>query len=74
MIGAVEYNKCVTGKRPCDENHVVRFRQSAENRSRAWNTQPIRGIPDELARGCKSWHPLVGQQHRIKQVQTPVML
>ena len=29
---AVGSNRCVTGRRPSDENHVVRLRQSAENR------------------------------------------
>ena len=31
---AVGYNRCVTGRRPRDENHVVRFGQRAENHSR----------------------------------------
>ena len=56
-IRAVGYNRCVTGRKPCDENHAVRFRQSAENRSRAWDTQPTRGVSDELGSGCKRWHP-----------------
>ena len=47
----------VTGRGSCDENHEVRFRQSAENRSRARDTQLSRGVY-ELARGCKHWHPL----------------
>ena len=29
-IRAVEYNRCVTGRRSRDENHAGRFRQSAE--------------------------------------------
>ena len=41
-----------------DENYVVRFGQRGENCSRARDTQPIRGVSDELARGCKRWHPL----------------
>ena len=57
-IGALGYNRCVTGRRSRNEHHVVKFRQSAENRSRARDTQPIRGVSDELARGCKRWHPL----------------
>ena len=57
-IRALGYNRCVTGRRPCDENHAVRFRQSAENRRRARDTQPTRGVSDVLARGCKRWHPL----------------
>ena len=34
-IRALGYNRCVTGRRPRDEKHVVRIRQSVENRSRA---------------------------------------
>ena len=43
-IRALRSNWCVKGRRPHDENNVVRFRQSPENRSRAWDTQPIRGV------------------------------
>ena len=57
-IRAVGCNRCVTGRRPHDENHAVRFRQSAENRSQARDTQSIRSVSDELTRGCKRWHPL----------------
>ena len=53
MIRALRSNRCVTGRRSRDENHAVRFRQSAENRSRARDTQPTRGVSGELARGCK---------------------
>ena len=31
-VRAVGSNRCVAGRRPHHENHVVRFRQSAENR------------------------------------------
>ena len=41
-IRALGYDRCVTGRRPRDENHAVRFRQRAENRSRMWDTQPTR--------------------------------
>ena len=41
-IRALGYNRCVTGRRPRDENHVVSFKRSAENYSRTWDTQPIR--------------------------------
>ena len=58
-IKAVGYNSCVTGRRPRDGNHAVSFGQSAENRSRARDRQSIRGVSDELARGCKRLHPLV---------------
>ena len=34
-IRALGYNRCLTGWRQCDENNVIRFRQSAENRSGA---------------------------------------
>ena len=57
-IRALRLNRCVTGRRSHDENHVARFRQSAENCSWARDTQPTRGISDKLARGCKHWHPL----------------
>ena len=57
-IRALRSNRCVTGRRPRDENHAVRFGQSAENRSQALDTKPIRGVSDELARECKRWHPL----------------
>ena len=43
-IWALGYNRCVTGRRPRDENHVVRFGQSAENRSRALDTQSTRDL------------------------------
>ena len=58
MIRALRSNKCVTGRRSRDENHAVRFRESAENSSRARDTQPTRGVSDEIAKGCKCWHPL----------------
>ena len=57
-IRAPVYNRCVTGRRPRDEKHAVRFRDSAENNSRARDTQLIRGVSDELASGCKRWHTL----------------
>ena len=57
-IRALGYNRCVTGRRPRDENHAGRFRQSAENHSQVRDLQPVRSISDELARGCKRWHPL----------------
>ena len=51
------YNRCVTGRRPRDENHAVRFRQSAENRSRAWDTQPIRSSLTSLQGGVNIGTP-----------------
>ena len=58
MIRVLRSNRCVTGRRSHDEYHAVRFRQSAENRSRARDTQPTTGVSDELARGWKRWHTL----------------
>ena len=43
-IRALGYNRCVTRRTPRDENQAVRFRQSAENRSRAKDMQPTRGV------------------------------
>ena len=45
-----------------DENHAVRFRQSAENRCRVWDTQPIRGVS-----ACKGVQALAppGSQKKI---------
>ena len=57
-IWALGYNRCVIGCRPRDENHAGRFRQSEENHSQLRDTQPIRGVSDELVRGFKPWHPL----------------
>ena len=51
-IRALRSNRCVTGRKSRDENHAMRFRQSAENCSRARDTQPTRGVSDELARGA----------------------
>ena len=53
IISAVGYNRCVTGRRPRDENHAVRFRPRAENHSQA-----IRGVSDKFAREWKCWHAL----------------
>ena len=55
MIRAFGYNRCVTGRRPRDENHTVRFGQCAENHSWARDMQPIRG---RLWRACKGVHAL----------------
>ena len=57
-IGALTYNRCLTGRRSRDENYVVRFKQSAENCSQARDMQTIRGVSDKLARGCKHRHHL----------------
>ena len=67
-IRLLGYNRCVTGRRLREVNHEVTFRQSAENQSRAWDTQPIRGVSYELARGCKRWHPLApGRRYGQKE-------
>ena len=53
---------------PRDENQAVRLRQSAENRSWVRDMRPIRGVSDELARGCKCWHPLApGRRYEKKK-------
>ena len=57
MIRALRYNRCVTGRRPCDENHVVRFGQSAENHSRVWETQSIRLSLTSLQGGASIVNP-----------------
>ena len=44
-------NRCVTRRRPRDENHMDKFRQSAEKQSWAKDTQPSRGVSDDTA--CK---------------------
>ena len=64
-IRALGYNRCVTRRRQRDENHAVRFRQSAENLSLARDTQPIRGV---LA--CKGVQALArpGSQRKIREV------
>ena len=55
-IRAVWYNRCVTGRRPRDKNHAVRFRQrqkiGVERGTRS------RSEVFQQARGCKRWHPL----------------
>ena len=56
-IRALRSSRCVTGRRPRDENHAVRFRQSAENRCRARDTQPIRDVSDVLSRGVQALAP-----------------
>ena len=67
-IRALGSNRCLTGRRPRDKNHAVRFRRSAENRSQTRDTQPIRGVSDELASVCKSWHLLaLGRRYEKKK-------
>ena len=56
-IRALRSNRRVTGRRPLDEKHAVRFRQKWENRSQASDTQPIRGVSDEIETGCKRLAP-----------------
>ena len=51
------YNRCVTGRRPCDENLVVRFGQSAENCSQAWNMQLIKSSLTSLQGGASAGTP-----------------
>ena len=52
-IRTVEYNKSVTGRRSCVENHAVRCEQSAENLSRARDTLPSRGFEPSDDTACK---------------------
>ena len=66
-IRALVYSRCVMWRRSRDENHAVRFRHNAENRSRAWDMQPTRGVSDELARVCKRWHPLTPERRYGKK-------
>ena len=72
---ALRSNRCVTVRGSRDENHAVRFRQSAENHSRAWDTQPIRSVSDERARGCKRWNLLSsGKDMRISPLSEYMFL
>ena len=48
---------CVTGRGSREENHAVSFRQSAENCSPAWNTQPIRSSLMSLQGGASVGTP-----------------
>ena len=66
-IRALRSNRCVTGRRSRDGNHAVRSRLSAENHSRARDTQPTRGVSGELAKGCKRWHPLAPRRRYGKK-------
>ena len=59
------------------ENHAVRFRQSVQRiKSRARDTQPIRGVRSSLtirlARGYKRWHPLAtGRRYGARRSPLP---
>ena len=64
-IRALGYNRCVTGRRPRDENQAVRFRQNAENRGRARDTKLIRGVSDELASVDTPWLQEEDTERRI---------
>ena len=55
-IRVLGYNRCVTGRRQRDENQAVRFGQIVENQSRAWDTQPIRGV--SACKGVQALAPL----------------
>ena len=61
MIRVVGYNRCVTGRIP-HENHAVRFGQSAENGSRAWDTQPIISSLTSLQRGASVGTPWLPEE------------
>ena len=59
-VRAVRSNRCVTGRRP-RYKHVVRFRQSAENREssegHAADQRVMLSLTMRLARTCKRWLP-----------------
>ena len=73
-IRALRYNRYVTGRRPRDENHAVRFRQCAENRSRSRDTQPARGVSDELSRWCKRCHPWLLEEDMARKSSLSVYI
>ena len=55
-VGVGRSSRCVTGRRPRDENHAVRFRLSPvriESRSEAL----VSSLMIKFERGCKHWHP-----------------
>ena len=58
---AVRSNRCVTGRRPCD-NYAVRFRQNRESGvkrgTRSWPEASRTSLMTRLATGCKCWHRL----------------
>ena len=59
---ALGYNRGVTGRKPRDENHAVRFGQSAENGSRAWDTQLIRSSLTSLQGGASVGTPWLPEE------------
>ena len=61
-IRAVGYNRCVTGRRPREENHAVRFGQGAENRSRAWDMQSISSSLKRLQGGASVGTPWLPEE------------
>ena len=71
-VRAVGYNRCVTGRRPRDENHEVRFGQSAENRSRARDTQPIRSSPGRrYGKKKSSWKKIWEEEVLSLSIRSP---
>ena len=54
-IRALGTNRCVTGRRPHDENHAVRFRQRQKIRVELGTRS--RSEVSLLSRGCKHWLP-----------------
>ena len=57
MIRALRSNRCVTRRRPRDENHAIKFGQSTENCNWAWDTQPIRVSLTSLQEGTSIGTP-----------------
>ena len=55
-IRALGYNRCITERRPRDENHAVRLRQRQRS-SRTRDTQQIRGVSDKHAKGASVGTP-----------------
>ena len=65
---------CVTRRRPHD-NHAVRFRQKAENRSRARNTQPVRGFKpfdDTACTGVQALAPPGSRKKILDKKKSPL--
>ena len=66
-------HRCITGRRPRDEKHTVRFRdrigveRGTRSRAEALGSQTLR-----LARGCKYWHLLApGRRYGTRRNPLP---
>ena len=67
---AVAYNRCITGRRPCDKNYAVGFRQRQRIVSRARDTQPIRGV--SACKQVQALAPLDFQKKGMGQEEVPL--